>query len=483
MQISNLGPEDWSLGGVNIGFLYDASAAQYILESAEIINNTDMDYALGTIQHNVISAPTLTDVPFNETLGFLRISIVSNVVSNGLQLKADSSWVSFFNICFDIILDDITNPNTCFQMNFINENLRNSGIFPVDIVQELNFNGPGDDVLPEINVNLLPDRSLDACFVIEEDSVELCEDGIDNDEDGLIDCEDSGCSTLCAEDNSITCNDGIDNDGDGLIDCEDEECSPLFDSFSPFEPNNCPILDNGQFEFSFLADSVEISIDSGITYMTNSVVQNLSPGTYFVFYKNVATDCIEESSFNPVILLASQECTEFSESECSDGLDNDGDGLIDCEDSECGLLAICFEINTESSTSACRDGIDNDDDGLLDCDDDDCRFFDFCRSSETKEEDLIYMPSAFSVNRNNGNDRLMPFVKNDEILDILFYSIYDRNGNRVFDKRNVLSNSSELIWDGKMSGQEVESGVYIYIIQVMKENVAQTFTGDITLLK
>lgn len=46
--------------------------------------------------------------------------------------------------------------------------------------------------------------------------------------------------------------------------------------------------------------------------------------------------------------------------ECSDGEDNDGDGLIDCYDPDCGCEAVC------------DDGIDNDGDGLTDCDDDDC---------------------------------------------------------------------------------------------------------------
>lgn len=51
---------------------------------------------------------------------------------------------------------------------------------------------------------------------------ELCDDGIDNDGDGLVDCEDGDCATsgACVE----LCDDGIDNDGDGLIDCTDDDC-------------------------------------------------------------------------------------------------------------------------------------------------------------------------------------------------------------------------------------------------------------------
>jgi len=49
-----------------------------------------------------------------------------------------------------------------------------------------------------------------------------CADGVDNDADGLIDCEDGDCfaDAWCSE----VCNDGIDNDGDHRIDCEDDNC-------------------------------------------------------------------------------------------------------------------------------------------------------------------------------------------------------------------------------------------------------------------
>jgi hypothetical protein len=52
---------------------------------------------------------------------------------------------------------------------------------------------------------------------------------------------------------------------------------------------------------------------------------------------------------------------ELAEQECTDTLDNDNDGLIDCADSDCG----CVEVE-------CTDETDNDEDGAVDCDDDDC---------------------------------------------------------------------------------------------------------------
>jgi hypothetical protein len=59
---------------------------------------------------------------------------------------------------------------------------------------------------------------------VEEERVEKdCSDGVDNDTDGLMDCEDGDCFSdgYCNED----CTDGIDNNDNGQIDLEDDVCA------------------------------------------------------------------------------------------------------------------------------------------------------------------------------------------------------------------------------------------------------------------
>ena len=57
---------------------------------------------------------------------------------------------------------------------------------------------------------------------------EVCNDGLDNDCDGFVDCADPDCSAnpacgpVCMPE---VCNDGVDNDCDGLSDCADTDCS------------------------------------------------------------------------------------------------------------------------------------------------------------------------------------------------------------------------------------------------------------------
>ncbi|MDE0960377.1 MAG: hypothetical protein OSB09_06320 [Planctomycetota bacterium] len=55
---------------------------------------------------------------------------------------------------------------------------------------------------------------------------EICDDGLDNDSDGFVDCFDADCvgAPACFEGDSVTCTDGVDNDGDGTTDCADLDC-------------------------------------------------------------------------------------------------------------------------------------------------------------------------------------------------------------------------------------------------------------------
>jgi hypothetical protein len=61
--------------------------------------------------------------------------------------------------------------------------------------------------------------------------VEVCDDGVDNDHNGQIDCADPDCvgqTGPCGETcekPEASCFDGFDNDGDGLFDCDDPDCS------------------------------------------------------------------------------------------------------------------------------------------------------------------------------------------------------------------------------------------------------------------
>jgi hypothetical protein len=140
---------------------------------------------------------------------------------------------------------------------------------------------------------------------------ETCGNGIDDDCNGLVDCEDPVCSTdpACASGctaNEFACRDGRDEDCDGHVDCADPECS-------------------------------------------------------------TAEGCA--STPPPATPMCEREFPFFVEVWCGDGRDNDCDGLIDCMDPDCESPGNCGCAPRET---LCSDGVDEDCDEHTDCGDSDC---------------------------------------------------------------------------------------------------------------
>ncbi len=81
--------------------------------------------------------------------------------------------------------------------------------------------------------------------------------------------------------------------------------------------------------------------------------------------------------------------TENPEVSCSDGVDNDCDGLIDAADPDCG--PVC--VPNEPVEASCSDGVDNDCDGLTDGADPDC-------SPPNPPSGLIATPGSSGAGRN-----------------------------------------------------------------------------------
>jgi len=132
---------------------------------------------------------------------------------------------------------------------------------------------------------------------------QVCDDGGDNDGDQLVDCADKDCADApncqrdgAPENTDARCSDWIDNDDNGHTDCDDTACSGAgitaclgsWDRGVGVQPAPTP------------------SAGSGADW---------SPGQL----AGQGGDVVGEQS----------------DIECSDGIDNDGDGRVDCEDVGC----------------------------------------------------------------------------------------------------------------------------------------------------
>jgi hypothetical protein len=74
-------------------------------------------------------------------------------------------------------------------------------------------------------------------------SQEECNNGIDDNGNGLIDCNDPDCQYAASIERGCNCDDGIDNDGDGLIDVYDGECATFYGlTFVSEEDSDCSVM-------------------------------------------------------------------------------------------------------------------------------------------------------------------------------------------------------------------------------------------------
>jgi hypothetical protein len=85
--------------------------------------------------------------------------------------------------------------------------------------------------------------------------------------------------------------------------------------------------------------------------------------------------------------------------DCTDGMDNDCDGSVDCDDRDCSQDPACVVCVPQAED--CTDGEDNDCDGLADCADPDCNQDAIC--SESPSDDFsAYCASCHGIDGSGG---------------------------------------------------------------------------------
>lgn len=59
-------------------------------------------------------------------------------------------------------------------------------------------------------------------------------------------------------------------------------------------------------------------------------------------------------------------------------------------------------------------------------------------------------------------------------------SIYDRWGNQVWNQQDCISNDASCGWLPEL--QDISSGVYVFLIEYLDNNVAKYIGGDVTVI-
>lgn len=95
----------------------------------------------------------------------------------------------------------------------------------------------------------------------------------------------------------------------------------------------------------------------------------------------------------------------------------------------------------------------------------------------------LFIPNAFSPNEDGINEFLDVYTNRD-VAQIKDYRIYDRWGALIFHKTSIPRHWKQFGWDGTYKGQRMNSGVFVYVIEVeFLDGVVERYAGDVTLLR
>jgi gliding motility-associated-like protein len=94
----------------------------------------------------------------------------------------------------------------------------------------------------------------------------------------------------------------------------------------------------------------------------------------------------------------------------------------------------------------------------------------------------IYVPSVFTPNGDNINDRFFVMGKPELVIGVKWLRVFDRWGEMVYEALDLKPNDDTLGWDGSFKGVDVNPAVFIWNCEVvLRDGTVKTLKGDVTL--
>jgi len=100
-----------------------------------------------------------------------------------------------------------------------------------------------------------------------------------------------------------------------------------------------------------------------------------------------------------------------------------------------------------------------------------------------EKDKRVFIPNAIAP-QSDGLNNLVTVFAGNELRLVRRMQIFDRWGEMVFENRNFLPNDPQSGWAGKAKGQDVNPGVYVYVVELEYINgEVEILSGDITVIR
>ncbi len=101
-----------------------------------------------------------------------------------------------------------------------------------------------------------------------------------------------------------------------------------------------------------------------------------------------------------------------------------------------------------------------------------------------RKDNPVFVPTGFTPNGDGANDRLPVHSRAGDQIQVLVFRIFDRWGELVFEAGGFTTNDIDRGWDGNFRGQPMNSGVYIWQLEVeYPDGNKGFFKGSTTLIR
>ncbi|MEQ1676869.1 MAG: gliding motility-associated C-terminal domain-containing protein [Chitinophagaceae bacterium] len=95
----------------------------------------------------------------------------------------------------------------------------------------------------------------------------------------------------------------------------------------------------------------------------------------------------------------------------------------------------------------------------------------------------VFIPSGFTPNNDGVNDHFY-VLGGESVARIRSFQVFNRWGEKVFSRENIVPNIPHLGWDGKLKGNPSVPGVYVYWVTVEFVNgVEKRYKGTVSLIQ
>ena len=202
VQLMSSGNSDFTLGNQNYRLFYSSEVGSF----TSVISSLDNAFQPATLSNGTPienqNAAGVGDLDFDDDLGFVDFSInlVSQNAGSDVVINTNS-FTTTAQICFVVTEEAILNADVCFETAWARTEL--TGVYNPSVLEVEEWVNPTEsrELSPTSFNDLSSSSGNAACFDVScetpsETGTAACQDGQDNDDDGLVDCLDPNCSEV-----------------------------------------------------------------------------------------------------------------------------------------------------------------------------------------------------------------------------------------------------------------------------------------------